>query len=186
MNKNKDIAKEFVSKYGYIFFDYGQEVFLNFLQLETLKKMDNDFSLNINVEEVMRIVYNYFIKNQHKEIYDELELETREYLIEDARKCIRRLDNEELRDIIFHHPLRDVIDENMNDEEITNENLIKYKYNSKLAKKIIKQENETRKIAKKETIDKIKKILNEYNCTYSIIKVKDNNNNDEINITYNI
>lgn len=183
MNKNKDIAKEFVSQYGYILFDYGQEVFLNFLQLETLKKMDNDFSLNINVEEVIRIAYNYFVKNPYREIYDETELEEREYLIEDARKCIRRLDNEELRDIIFHHPLRDVVDENMNDEEITNENLIKYKYNSKLAKKIIEQENETRKIAKKETIDKIQKILNEYNCTYSIIK---DNNNDEINITYNI
>ena len=182
MNKNKNIAKEFVSQYGYILFDYGQEVFLNFLQLETLKKMDNDFSLDINVEEVMRIVYNYFVKNPHREIYDEIELETREYLVEDAKKCIRRLDNEELRDIIFHHPLRDVVDKDMSDKEINNENLVKYKYNSKLAKKIIEQENETRKIAKKETIDKIQKILNEYNCIYSI---KDNNN-DEINITYNI
>lgn len=182
MNKNKDIAKEFVSQYGYILFDYGQEVFLNFLQLETLKKMDNDFSLDINVEEVMRIVYNYFVKNPHREIYDEMELEVREYLVEDAKKCIRRLDNEELRDIIFHHPLRDVVDKDMSDKEINNENLVKYKYNSKLAKKIIEQENKTRKIAKKETIDKIQKILNEYNCIYSI---KDNNN-DEINITYNI
>ena len=182
MNKNKNIAKEFVSQYGYILFDYGQEVFLNFLQLETLKKMDNDFSLDINVEEVMRIVYNYFVKNPHREIYDEIELETREYLVEDAKKCIRRLDNEELRDIFFHHPLRDVVDKDMSDKEINNENLVKYKYNSKLAKKIIEQENETRKIAKKETIDKIQKILNEYNCIYSI---KDNNN-DEINITYNI
>lgn len=182
MNKDKDIAKEFVSQYGYILFDYGQEVFLNFLQLETLKKMDNDFSLHIDIEEVMRMTYNYFIKNPYREIYDEMELEAREYLVEDARKCIRRLDNEELRDIIFHHPLRDITDKDMSDKEITNENLVKYKYNSGLAKKIIKQEDEARKIAKKETIDKIQKILNEYDCVYSI---KDNND-DEINITYNI
>lgn len=175
---NEDIVEAFISRYGYIAFDYGMNVFLNFLQLEMLKKIDNDFTNKIDVEDVMSIAYHAMrdLTSVEECMIDD-DLEERECLVEDARKCIRRLNNEELRDIIFNHPLRDIVDNEMSDEDVTKENLVKEKFDSSLATKVIEKEREKSKVITKE----ISKILDAHNFKYFI-----EYNNNEIHIMYDV
>lgn len=181
---NLDIVEKYISKYGYIAFDYGMVTFLNFLQLEMLKQKEGDFINDIDVEDFIRTSYQAMTDLESVKEYIDDDLEEREYLVEDARKCIRRLNNEELRDIIFHHPLRDIVDDEMSDEEITKESLIKEQFDSNLAIKIIEQEKAKKEIysmTSKAITEKINQILDAYGLKY-FIKCNDN----EIHIMYDV
>lgn len=87
---NLDIVEKYISKYGYIAFDYGMVTFLNFLQLEMLKQKENDFTNDINIVDCIRIAYQAMTDLKSVEECIDDDLEEREYLVEDARKCIRR------------------------------------------------------------------------------------------------
>lgn len=179
-----DIIEMFISKYGYIAYDYGMITFLNFLQLEMLKNKENDFTNDIDIEDFIRTAYQTMTDLESVEEFLDDDLKERECLVEDARKCIRRLNNEELRNIIFHHPLRDIVDDEMSDEEITKENLIKEKFDSDLAIKIIEQEKAKKEIhsmTSKAITEKINQILDAYGLKY-FIEYDDN----EIHIMYDM
>lgn len=179
-----DIIEMFISKYGYIAYDYGMITFLNFLQLEMLKNKENDFTNDIDVEDFIRTAYQTMTDLESVEEFLDDDLKERECLVEDARKCIRRLNNEELRNIIFHHPLRDIVDDEMSDEDITKDNLVKEKFDSNLAIKIVEQEKakkEIRSMTSKAITEKINQILDAYGLKYFI-----EHNENEIHIMYDL
>lgn len=178
---SKDMAEQLISKYGYLFFEYGAEDFLNLLQLETLKRIDNNFLANIDTEEVLRIAYRWCQEPTITEEYEE-ELRERENLIREAQRCIRRLNNEELRDIVFHHPMRDIQDPDMSDEEITRDNLVHVAYFCLLPRKIIDEERNTKRVLRKKVITEIKDVLKEYQCVYHIAE----DDNGEVQIKYEL
>lgn len=181
---NLDIVEKFISKYGYIVYDYGMVTFLNFLQLEMLKQKEGDFTNDIDVEDCIRTSYQVMTDLESAKEFIDDDLEERECLVEDARKCIRRLNNEELRDIIFHHPLRDIVDDEMSDEDITKENLVKERFDSNLAFEIIEQEKAKKEIASmtsKAITEKINHILDTYGLKY-FVEYDDN----EIHIVYDL
>lgn len=149
------------------------ERFLNYCQLWILRRknhLTNEYVRNefkyVDTEKVMEIVYDKYIKN-YDNVKDMVaqsndseskEIDIRNTLLREAKNVLYRLNNEELRDIIFSHPFRDLDDPEYDDERINAENLTKeYTYDSSLANKVIEKCKNTEEEIIKKIIKEIEK-----------------------------
>lgn len=149
------------------------ERFLNYCQLWILRHKDHltnkkvrEEYKNVDTETVMKIVYEKYIKN-YDNVKDMVaqsndseskEINIRNTLLGEAKNVLYRLNNEELRDIIFSHPFRDLDDPEYDDERINAENLTKeYTYDSSLANKVIEKCKNTEEEIIKKIIKEIEK-----------------------------
>lgn len=177
--KNDKILNEFYWDYWHILKDFGLSDFLQLLQLIILTKHKD-----INVEEIVSMAYDKFGQTEDRELYKQYiatnqrtgefsqydmdEYDNRESYINEAIKWIHRLDMEELREIIYHHKLRDIQDEEYinNIRYIEQDNGIKW--DDKLVDNIINGDKKTKQV--------IKEISDKYEC-YVYTAFDDNNDN---------
>lgn len=152
---NKEVAENFMYENWHILYETKDiERFINYAQLYTLRRKTRSVFhknrhkqyKNVDAEKVMEIVYNNYIKG-YKSINEivmncrgceSTDLDMRDALLSEGRELLYRLDNEELRDIIFMHPFTDLDDSAYDDRRVNDEGLDKDNvYDSSLAKKII-------------------------------------------------
>lgn len=178
-DKYEKILNEFYWDYWHILKDFGLSDFLQLLQLTVLTRYKD-----INVEEIVSMAYDKFGHTEDRELYKQYiatnqrtgdfneftmdEYDNREWYINEAIKWIHRLSIEELRDIIYHHRLRDIQDEEYinNPRYIEQDNGIKW--DDKLIDNIINGDKKTKQV--------IKEISDKYEC-YIYTAFDDDNDN---------
>lgn len=175
--KYETIINDFYYEYWYVIKDFGLSDFLQLLQLEVLNNHKD-----LNVKKVISMAYNEFGYTSNRELYKKYiamnktgkidyftmdEYDNREQYINEAIKWIHRLNMEELRDIIYHHKLRDIQDNECSKRTIEQD--FEIKWDEDLVKNIMKKNETTKQI--------IKEISNEYEC---YVYTAFNDNNDDL------
>ena len=115
--EQEKFAKIFYDDYSFVLME-TEEDFAELYKVFRFWLWREDENLSNNgIQNIWKIVIGEYVKDNRGRKFDNYEdrKEQRKYLLKNAKKCLHKLDNEELRSIIFENELRDVEDSELND-----------------------------------------------------------------------
>lgn len=160
----KQFARRFYDSYSFVLME-TKENFADLYKVCRFRLWKEDKELSITeIQDIWEIVLNEYVKDcNHQRPFDSYEdkKEERKYLLADAKKCLHKFGNEDLRHMIFENELRDVehyeLDEYWGikqadliigyDEEKTKETIDAYRNLEENKKSISKKVNQLSPIA---------------------------------------
>ena len=117
IQEKEKFARRFYDSYAFVLME-TEEDFSELYKVFKFRCWREDENLsNDDIQDIWKIVVGEYVKDGRKGKFDKYEERKRErkYLLKDAKKCLHKFHNEELRSIIFENNLRDIEDSELND-----------------------------------------------------------------------